>query len=143
MSESPRGATYEKVVDRLIEARLGDHFRSLRDADAMIAASRRLLDPVPADERVIFAADWRRCVIMGAETAARVVDALVRMNPRTLRSGLLVMPNAPTAVMPMMRVSTRRSTESAASSGRRSNSGLSEMTTPMEQARLVTFLSRS
>jgi hypothetical protein len=110
----------------------------------MIAKSREFLDHLPPQERVIIAADGRRCTILGTGTVQKVVEALTRINPRVLRSALLSLANAATSLMQMTRVVNEATLRERRvfTSPETLSAWLAEATTPKEQARLEMFLAR-
>jgi pimeloyl-ACP methyl ester carboxylesterase len=141
----PPGNTYEQVVGRLIEVRLDGGFGSPADVAAMVATSKDFLDHLPPHERVVIAADWRRCTLVGSGTIERVVEALARIHPRVLRSAILVMPSSPTAIMQMSRVVTEAKLRERQvfTHADTMHAWLAELATPKESARLEAFLSRA
>jgi hypothetical protein len=66
-------------------------------------------------------------------------------NPRILRSGILIMPDSPTALMQVMRLvsEAKLAERRVLTSVEAQMQWLGEVTTPKEQARLGTFLARS
>jgi hypothetical protein len=111
----------------------------------MIAAMDALVAGLPPHERIITAADWRHCTVMGSGTADRAVAMLTKRNPRTLRSACLILPDSPTAVMQLLRIvgETQTSARQVFTSSETMAAWLQEVTTPKEQARLIAFLSRT
>jgi hypothetical protein len=112
------------------------------DVDAMIAAMDALVAGLGPHERIITAADWRHCAVMGTGTADRAVGMLARRNSQTLRSACLILPDSPTAVMQLLRVvsETQTSLRRVFTSSEAMAAWLHELTTPKEQARLLAFL---
>jgi hypothetical protein len=82
-----RQNTCVRTVGRLVEIHLEQGFRSVGDVDEVIAAMDTLVAGMAPSERIITAADWRNCTVMGTGTAERAIAMLVRRNPQTLRSG--------------------------------------------------------
>jgi hypothetical protein len=136
--------TCVRTAGRLVEIRLERGFRSVADVDEVIAAMDSLVAGVGPLEQIITAADWRNGTVMGAGAADRVIVMLVRRNPRTLRSGCLIRPDSPTAVMQLLRVvsETNTSHRQVFTSPETMAAWLAEVTTPKEQARLLAFLAR-
>lgn len=110
----------------------------------MIAMMGEVFSGLRGEERVIIAADWRHCTILGQETAERVVAMLSTSNPRTLRSSILLMPISPTAVMQVMRLigEARFQDRRVFTSPADQVQWLQEVTTLWETARLEVFLAR-
>jgi hypothetical protein len=136
----------ERVVGRLVEIHVDAGYRSPADVDAMIAMLGRTLAAMTAPEeaRVLIAADWRRCTILGTDTAERAAVMLAGVNPRVLRSSMLVLPDSPTAVMQALRLvkesnNTWRRVFTAAADLIAWNA---EVMTPAEVERLKVFLER-
>jgi hypothetical protein len=146
MQEAASKNGCERVVGRLVEIHVDAGYRSAADVDAMIAMIGRTLGTMTAidEKRVIIAADWRRCTILGTDAAERAGVMLTGVNPRILRSSILILPDSPTAVMQALRLVKESKNES-----RRvftSPSDLvawnAEITTPAELDRLTLFLDR-
>jgi hypothetical protein len=139
-----RQNTCVRTVGRLVEIRLEQGFRSVGDVDDVIAAMDTLVAGVAPHERIITAADWRDCTVMGTGTADRAIAMLVRRNPQTLRSGCLIRPDSPTAVMQLLRVvsETHTAVRQVFTSPETMAAWLAEVTTPKEQARVLAFLAR-
>jgi hypothetical protein len=106
MDEAASKNGCQRVVGRLVEIDVDAGYRSVADVDAMIAMLGRTLAGMTAPDvsRVIIAADWRRCTILGTETAERAGVMLTGVNPRILRSSILVLPDSPTAVLQAIRL---------------------------------------
>jgi hypothetical protein len=136
--------TCVRSVGRLVEIRLERGFRSVADIDEVMAAMDALVAGVGPYERIITASDWRNCMVMGTGTADRAIVMLARRNPHTLRSGCLIRPDSPTAVMQLLRVvsETNTSLRQVFTSRETMAAWLAEVTTPNEQARLLAFLAR-
>lgn len=96
----------ERVVGRLVEIHVDAGYRSPGDVDAMIGMIGRTLGAMtaPDEARIIIVADWRRCTILGTDTAERAAVMLAGVNPRVLRSSILIAPESPTAVMQALRL---------------------------------------
>jgi hypothetical protein len=141
----PSGNAYERVVGRLIEVRIDEGFRSPSDVDVLVVTSKKFLDNLPPHERVIIATDWRRATILGTGTVQHVINAFARINPRVLRSAVLVMPDAATSIIQMTRVvnEARHRERQVFTASETLSAWLGEVTTPKEQARLDAFLTRS
>jgi hypothetical protein len=137
--------TCRRVVGRLLEIRLDAGYRSLADVDEMSVLIRGVLNVLPARERVIIAADWRHCTVMGKGIAERTVAMFAIANARALRSGILVMPDSPTTVMQLMRLASESqlADRRVFTSPDAHAAWLEEVTTPQEQARLRVFVARS
>jgi|CZKU01.1.fsa_nt_gi hypothetical protein len=138
------GNTCQRVVGRLLEIRVDAGYRSPADVDAMIAMMKSVLDQLPAHERIIVAADWRRCTVFGAGTAERAIAMFNASNPRTLRSAILIVPDSPTSVMQVMRLvsEARLPDRRVFTSPETQIQWLAEVTTPKELDRLKEFVAR-
>jgi hypothetical protein len=140
------GNTCRRLVGRLVEVRFDAGYRSLQDLEAMAALVMGAFEQVPRQEGVILVADWRRCeALMGVGIADRAIAALTRVNPRSLRSALVMLPDSPTAVMQLMRIvkATNHANRQVFTSADALCRWLGEVTTPEEQQRLLTFLDRT
>lgn len=137
--------TCELNVGKLLEIRVDAGYQVPADVDAMIGLIANVLGSLPAHERIIIAADWRRCSLFGPGTADRALAMLTRANPRLLRSGILIRPDSPTALMQVMRLvgQAQSPDRRVVTSSEEMISWLSPVTTPKELARLKVFLDRS
>lgn len=136
--------TCELTVGKLLEIRVDAGYQVPADVDAMVGLIAHVLGSLPAHQRIIIAADWRRCSVFAPSTADRAISMLTRNNPRLLRSGILIRPDSPTALMQVMRlVSDAQSPDRrVVTSIEAMISWLSPVTTPKELARLKVFLDR-
>jgi hypothetical protein len=139
-----RENTCARTVGRLVEIRLDLGYRSVTDVNATMTAMDALVAGLAPYERIITAADWRDCTVMGIGTADRAVVMLARRNPQTLRSACLIRPGSPTAVMQLFRVVSESHTPARQvfTSPEPMVAWLAEVTTPPEQTRLLAFLAR-
>jgi hypothetical protein len=131
-------------VGRLIEVRHDAGYSTPEEVDASIARMKVVAATLRPNERVIVAADWRRCSkVVGTLTADRLLAMMLFANPYVIRSTLLIRQDSPTAVMQLMRLVD----EAKAKDRRMFTSAddlidwLGEVSTPEEHARLRAFLS--
>jgi hypothetical protein len=138
-----RGNTCQRVVGRLLEIRI-DSYRSPAEVDETVALMQDIFALLPAHERIIIAADWRRCTVMGPGTGDRARAMFAAANPRVLRSGLLITADSPTTVMQLMRIvsEAKHPERQVFTSSEACTRWLEEVTTPDELARLKVFLAR-
>ncbi len=136
--------TCELNVGKLLEIRVDAGYQVPADVDAMIGLIAQVLGSLPARERIIIAADWRRCNVFAPGTADRALAMLTRHNPRLLRSGILIRPDSPTTLMQVMRLvgEAQSPDRRVIASTVAMTSWLSPVTTPKELARLKVFLDR-
>jgi len=136
--------TCELTIGKLVEIRVDAGYHAPADVDAMIALMSHVLGSLPAHERIIIAADWRRCNVFAPSTADRALGMLTRNNPRLLRSGILIRPDSPMALMQVMRLvgDAQSPDRRVVTSTEALITWLSPVTTPKELARLKVFLDR-
>jgi hypothetical protein len=136
--------TCELNVGKLLEVRVDAGYQTPADVDVMIGLIAQVLGSLPAHERIIIAADWRRCNVFGPGTADRALAMLTKHNPRLLRSGILIRPDSPATLIQVMRlVDEARSPERrVVTSFEAMISWLMPVTTPKELTRLKVFLGR-
>jgi precorrin isomerase len=96
--------TCRVTVGRLMEIRILAGFATEADIDAQIERVKAAMTRVPVGERVVIAADWRQVPIMPAPVAARAHALLTTTSDRIERSGILAMPDSPTALMQFFRL---------------------------------------
>ncbi len=130
------------TVGRLMEIRLHAGFQSEADVDAQIARVKRAMATVPEGTSVVIAADWRRLGIMSERVAARAVSLLTTSGERIERSGILAVPDAPTAVMQFFRIvrESEHPSRRVVTSVMELEDWLLPVLTPSETKRLVEFL---
>lgn len=134
--------SYEIRVGRLIEVRAASGYRSVADVDRMIVGLRALMDSSPTDMKFVIAADWRAVTVMSPETAAQVRIMLMSVNPRLLRSAILMSPEQSTANLQVVRLVREAENEARRmfTDMRKQRDWLAEVLTPQELARLNEFL---
>jgi hypothetical protein len=99
---------------------------------------------LPRDTKYVIAGDWRAAQIMAPEMAERAAEMLARVNSSIARSGILTLPEHPTANLQIFRIvreaqnPSRRHFTSASEMHR----WLSEELTPEESVRLRVFLGK-
>lgn len=91
-------------VGRLLEVRVDFGYRTLADVDHVFDQIDHALLRIPPSQRVVTIVDWRRCPVMAADAAQRMVERIQLNNPRTERSAVIARTNAPTAVLQFVRV---------------------------------------
>jgi len=135
--------TCEIHVGRLMEIRVDEGYRSVRDVDRMIVMMQAHMSAMSPGHKYVIAADWRSVRMMAPETAARAREMLARSNPRVIRSAILSSPDQSLANLQVVRL-----IREAESTSRRhfinvdeSYVWLGEVLTEPERARLAEFLS--
>lgn len=137
--------TCEMHVGRLMEIRVDDGYRSVRDVDRMIVMMQAHMSAMTPGDKYVIAADWRNVRMMAPETAARAREMLARSNPRVLRSAILSSPDQSLTNLQVVRLIR----EAESTSRRHFISAddqylwLAEVLTDPERARLADFLSIS
>jgi hypothetical protein len=91
------------TVGRLMEVRILG-FASEADIDAQIARVKATMAGIPQGTRVVIAADWRQLPVMSERVALRALNLLTTTSDRIERSGILAMPDSPTALMQFFRL---------------------------------------
>ena len=130
-------------VGRLMEIRVDDGYRSVRDVDRMIVMMQAHMSAMTPGQKYVIAADWRNVRMMAPETAARAREMLARSNPRVIRSAILSSPDQSLANLQVVRL-----IREAESTSRRHFINvdeqylwLADVLTEPERARLAEFLS--
>lgn len=125
-----------------MEVRLHAGFPTEADVDAQIARVKRAMAGVPEGTRVVIAADWRRVGVMSERVAQRAVSLLTTSGERIERSGILAVPDAPTAVMQFFRIAreSEHPSRKVVTSIIELEDWLLPVLTPAETKRLVEFL---
>lgn len=96
--------TCEIHVGRLMEIRVDDGYRSVRDVDRMIVMMQAHMSAMTPGQKYVIAADWRNVRMMAPETAARAREMLSRSNPRVIRSAILSSPEQSLANLQVVRL---------------------------------------
>jgi hypothetical protein len=130
------------TVGRLMEIKILAGFQSEADIDAQIARVRATMATVPPGTNVVIAADWRRLPVMSERVAARAANLLTTTNERIERSGILAMPDSPTALMQFFRLVREADHPSrrVVTSIPELEAWLMPLLTPAETRRLVEFV---
>jgi len=125
-----------------MEIRILTGFVSEADIDAQIMRVKSAMATVPADTRVVVAADWRRVPVMSERVAARAVNLLTTTSDRIERSGILAMPDSPTALMQFFRIvrESEHPSRKVVTSIEDLEDWILPLLTPSEIKRLVEFL---
>jgi hypothetical protein len=135
--------TCEIHVGRLMEIRVGDGYRSVRDVDRMIVSMQGHMSAMNPGQKCVIVADWRNVSMMAPDTAARAREMLARSNPRVIRSAILSSPDQSLANLQVVRLIR----EAESTSRRHFISAdeqylwLAEVLTEPERMRLAQFLS--
>lgn len=91
-------------VGRLLEIRAEAGYRSPAEVDALFdMVAREIAKAAPA-RQIVTVVDWRRCPVMEAKAAERMLQRIVAANPRTERSAALATSKAPVAILQFMRL---------------------------------------
>ena len=91
-------------VGRLLEVRADAGYKSAADVDAMFDIIDVELAKVARGRQIVTVVDWRRCPVMEAAAATRMLEHMVGLNPRTERSAALVTAKAPVTILQCMRL---------------------------------------
>lgn len=91
-------------VGRLLEIRAEAGYKSPADVDALFDVIEAELIKVARPRQVVTVVDWRRCPVMEATAAQRMLERIVAINPRTERSAALATAKAPVAILQFMRL---------------------------------------
>lgn len=91
-------------VGRLLEIRADSGFRTAEEVDQVFQLIGRELDRIPEPLRSVNVVDWRRCPVMTAPAADRLLELIIPYNPRVERSATIASRESPTAMMQFVRV---------------------------------------
>ena len=91
-------------VGRLLEVRVNFGYRTRADVDSVFDQIDHALLRLAPSQRVVTVVDWRRCPVMAADAAQRMVERIQLNNGRTERSAVLAGTGAPTAVLQFVRL---------------------------------------
>jgi len=129
-------------VGRLLEIRAEAGYRSPDDVDALFDLVAAELSKVARDRRIVTVVDWRRCPVMEATAAERMLQRMVSANPRTERSAALATSKAPVAILQFMRLirESRLPDRRMFLNAPELIAWVSEVLEPQEQQRLREFL---
>jgi hypothetical protein len=105
--------TVEMNMGKLLEVRASG-FRTVAEVDAMfqelasVVAAKSPTSKSGADgeveERHVTVADWRQCMLMSGEAAARLQEGMKESNPNVIRAAAIASHDSPSAVMQFVRV---------------------------------------
>lgn len=87
-----------------MEVRVDAGYRTVADVDQLFDAIDREIEKIPATQKIVTIADWRRMELMSPEAAERLQKRMALLNPRTIRSGAIITPKAPIAILQAMRL---------------------------------------
>lgn len=133
------------VVGRLLEIDVCAGYRAVEDVDAMIAMMREQFARIPEPERIVICADWRACKILTPPVAERVVQMLMRSNPRVERSAILHDVRQATSVLQVFRLAREAQQDAPRrvfTDALEMENWLGEILTPEERARVQRMLQR-
>jgi hypothetical protein len=132
------------VEGRLMEIDVAAGYRKVADIDDMIAAINATMATVPAETRVIIAADWRPCTVFTPDVAARAVQMLQHVNTRIERSAILARAEGATSVFQVFRLVKESATDRRRVFTRATEmrEWLDEVLSEAERQRLAAFLAQ-
>jgi hypothetical protein len=132
-------------VGRLLEIRADAGYKVSADVDRLFDDIEQQVRRVPQSRQVVTVVDWRRCPVMSAEAAQRVVQRILIMNPRIERSAALAVRDTPTAVLQFVRLirEARKPDRKMFFSAPLLIDWLSETLTLAESTRLRTFIAEN
>jgi hypothetical protein len=104
MSPALKGNTAALRVGRLVEVRVDAGYRTIADVNQLSDAIDAEVGKLAPSQKVVIVADWRRIHVMSPESSARFRERMVLLNRRTERSAVLVSPEAPVALLQLMRL---------------------------------------
>ncbi len=99
-----QGNTAVIRVGRLLEVRVNFGYRTRADVDYVFDQIDHALLRIGLSQRVVTVVDWRRCPVMAADAAQRMVERILLNNARTERSAVIAGASAPTAVLQFVRL---------------------------------------
>jgi hypothetical protein len=134
---------YGIVVGRLVEVRIDAAVLTLADVDTWFNGVAAAMGKLPAGQRGVVVADWRRCPLMSDEAASRAAARLTQANPVVERSAALASNDSPITVLQFLRLC--RDTNPAGNrrlftNAHEMKAWLSERLAPLEIERLHRFL---
>jgi hypothetical protein len=132
-------------VGRLMETRIGAGFFTEADVDAQIGRVRATMSSIPTYINVVIAADWRNVPVMPENVAARALKLLTTTSDRIERSGILALPDSPTAIMQLFRLvrESQHPSRKVVTSADELESWLTPVLNAAETRRLREFLSEA
>jgi len=139
------GNTAVIQVGRLLEVRAASGYRTVADVDHIFDAIAAEEARLPGDQRVVVAVDWRRCPLMSAEAAERILVRITRTNARTERSAALASPTSSSALMQFLRLirESKKPDRRLFYDPQELALWLDEVLSPTESARLRVFLTEA
>jgi hypothetical protein len=134
---------YSIVAGRLVEVRIDAAVLTAADVDTWFNGVAAAMSRLPAGQRGVVVADWRRCPLMSDDAAARAAARLTQANPYVERSAALANNDSPITVLQFLRLC--RDTNPSGNrrlftSVHELKAWLSERLTPLEINRLNAFL---
>ena len=137
---------YGVVVGRLVEVRIDAAVLTPADVDTWFNGVAVAMRRLPAGQRGVVVADWRRCPLMSEEAANRAAARLTQTNALVERSAALATNDSPITVLQFLRLC--RDTNPAGNRRLFTNihemkAWLSERLSPLEIDRLHAFLDDS
>jgi hypothetical protein len=142
--------TVDMKMGRLLEIRVKSGFRTAADVEAMFQRLEVVLaEKMPtagagtqAAQKHVTIADWRQCVLMSTDAAARLQKGMTQSNPNVLRAAALASQDSPSAVMQFLRIvrDSQHEERRLFFDDVQLFQWLSAVLTPTESARLRVFL---
>jgi len=131
-------------VGRLMEIDVAAGYPDVAAVDDMIAQMATVFNAVSADGRIVIAADWRPCELLGPDVAERVVEMLERANRHVIRSAILHRADNPLSVLQCFRLAKMTGVDHRRTfrHPHEMELWLGECLEPLEVARLQQFLAQ-
>jgi hypothetical protein len=132
-------------VGRLLEVRADRGYGGVSDVDALFDAMDTEIARRPASQRMVVVADWHLCPVVSPIAAERMLQRMIRLNPRIERSGALTSASAPVSVAQFLRLVRESGLPDRRlfSHPEELADWLQEVLTPAETQRLQEFLGMS
>jgi hypothetical protein len=99
--------TVAMTMGRLLEIRVHSGYRTVAEVDAMFLRVASVVGSHLANEpslKHVTVVDWRKCVLMPADAAARLQEGMAVTNPNVIRAAILASQDSPSAVMQFLRI---------------------------------------
>lgn len=88
----------------MLEVRIVAEMLTPVDVNEWFNGVAAAMSEVPKGQRVVVAADWRRCPLMSSEAAERAAARLTQVNPAVERSAALADPGSAATVLQFLRL---------------------------------------
>jgi len=95
---------YSIVAGRLVEVRIDAAVMTAADVDTWFNGVAAAMKQLPAGQRGVVVADWRRCPLMSEDAATRAAARLTQANPYVERSAALANSDSPITVLQFLRL---------------------------------------